>query len=158
MLVLLAMSVLAGGTYSLMRQTTEAKKSVKSIAQKKESELLERRIKAYLIDINICKENFQGESVLASRNIDFILKNGIKVLNTNTKYQNESLEIKSFVQKPLNDSSFYFVLNYEKLNNQLGGKTISKTFKMSAIVDSNKKIIDCYMNDADEVTAAFEQA
>jgi hypothetical protein len=158
MLVMLAMGILSIGTYSLMKQNTAAKKSVKSIAQKKETELLERRIKAYLIDISICRENFEGNSILSTRSFNNIKKGGVVVLNTSTKYQNGSIQINSFHQKPLNDTSFYFELNYEKLKNQLGGKTISKKYKMSSIVDANKKIIDCYMNDEEEVTAAFDLA
>ena len=158
MLVLLAMGVLTAGTYSLMKQNTEAKKSVKSISQKKDTELLERRIKAYLIDLDICRQNFESESILANRSFSSITKDGAQVLSVDKEYQSGSLKIKSFRQKPLDANSFLFELNYEKLKNQLGGKTISKSYKMSATVDTNNKIINCYMNDEEEVTAALEQA
>jgi hypothetical protein len=158
MLVLLAMGVLTAGTYSLMKQNSTAKKSVKSIAQKKDTELLERRIKAYLIDIDICKQNFENQSILANRSFNFIEKDGAKVLSVDSVYQSGSLKIRSFKQKPLDANSFIFELNYEKLKNQLGGNSIVKTYKISATVDSNDKIINCYMNDEEEVTAALEQA
>lgn len=159
-MVTLAMAALAGGTYVIMKQTTEARKSVRSVSQKKATEVIERKLKAYLIDRSYCNENFSGQGfdIGQNRELPSLTKNGRPFLEAQKTYQNGSIRALSFQMVPKTANSFDLRFEYEKTNAQLGGKTIIKNFNVSAQTNSSNEIIDCYMNDDGEVTDAFDEA
>ncbi len=157
-MVVLAMATLAGGTYVVMKQTTEARKSVKSIAQKRGVDIATRKLKAFLTDRNVCIENFKGQRIDQELDFQKIIRNNRPVFQDGKVYQNGAFKVLTLKMEPKDSSSFNLIFEIEKLNAQLGGKTLSHKFEIVAETDSNQKIVDCYLNDDGAVTDAFEEA
>jgi len=155
--VLISMGILGFGTSTLIKHFSENKKIVKNIAIKKETEVLEKKLKSYLMDYTICAENFKNKNVNSA--YTSLKKNNKDVLKLDAIYLNGTVKIREIrTSQGEIPQTINLHFSYEKISqNQLGGNLISKKYLMKGEVDANDIIQSCYLDDEDAIGAAFSE-